>query len=102
MEKKELLTTEPISKRFRSQFDLVNYAIQLAENVILTGRSNPDLQNLSQQILLDILNNKDVFAPIPERKEETVAVERLVVAETRTSGKSKGKASKHSKAEAKV
>ena len=67
MEFKEQLTNEKIRKKFASQFDLVNYAIRLAENMILTGRDprvKTDSQNRSLQVLSEIVNDKDRFDEI--------------------------------------
>lgn len=100
-QKKEMLTTEPISKRFKSQFELVTYSIKLAENMIRTGRGprvKTDVQNVSHQILLEILNNLDSFedtvVPKVEVKQEVI-IEEVVVAD-----KPKAKATKKSKAAA--
>lgn len=62
MDLKEYLTNEKITKKFTSQFELVNYAIRLAENMIVTGRDprvRTNTQNRSLQVLSEILNNKD-------------------------------------------
>lgn len=67
MEFKEQLTNEKIRKKFASQFDLVNYAIRLAENMIQTGRDprvKTDSQNRSLQVLCEIVNDKDRFDEI--------------------------------------
>ena len=67
MESKEQLTNEKIRKKFASQFELVNYAIRLAENMILTGRDprvKTDSQNRSLQVLTEILSDKDRFDEI--------------------------------------
>jgi hypothetical protein len=32
------LTTEHVSKKFKNQFELVNFAISMAQNMIKTGR----------------------------------------------------------------
>jgi hypothetical protein len=67
MELKEYLTNEKITKKFSSQFELVNYAIKLAENMMLTGREarvKTNTQNRSLQVLGEILNNKDRFDEI--------------------------------------
>lgn len=93
MDKKEFLTTEPISKRFRSPFDLVNYAIRLAANAISTGRPmrvRADTQNLSQHILLEILNNKDVFEEIDLSVDEEPMEERKAAPEQEKPNKGKG------------
>lgn len=65
--KKDNFTNEKLSKKFVSQFDLVNYAIRLAENMIKTGRDprvNIGNQNRSMQILAEIAQDKDFFDEI--------------------------------------
>lgn len=67
MELKSFITNEKIKKRFVSQFDLVNYAIKLAANMIQTGRSGrvkSDSQNRTMIVLSEILNEKDVLDEI--------------------------------------
>jgi DNA-directed RNA polymerase subunit omega len=67
--KKDNFTNEKLSKKFVSQFDLVNYAIRLAENMIRTGRDprvKTEFQNRSMQILAEIAQDKDQFDEIPE------------------------------------
>lgn len=74
MESKEQLTNEKIRKKFASQFDLVNYAIRLAENMIYTGRDarvKIDSQNRSLQVLTEILNDKDRFDEIKVVEADT-------------------------------
>lgn len=66
---KESLTNEKIRAKFSSQFELVGYAIKLAENMIKTGRGSrvkTDSQNRAFQILAEIASNKDVLDDIPE------------------------------------
>ncbi|MBA3816900.1 MAG: hypothetical protein H0X29_10365 [Parachlamydiaceae bacterium] len=78
MESKIPLTNEKVRKKFKSQFDLVNYAIKLAENMIRTGRDcrvKIDSQNRALQILTEIIHDKDQFDEIPV--EEVVAVEEI-------------------------
>lgn len=73
MDLKEYLTNEKIAKKFTSQFELVNYAIKLAENMIVTGRDprvRTNTQNRSLQVLCEILNNKDRLDEIFEDVEE--------------------------------
>lgn len=68
-ESKAKLTTEQIKGKFKSQFDLVNYAIRLAENMIKTGRETrvkSGEQNRAMQILAEIAQGMDVFDDIPE------------------------------------
>lgn len=73
MEKKDAFTNEKLSKKFVSQFDLVNYAIRLAENMIKTGRDprvKMESQNRAMQILAEITQDKDQFDEIPENNIE--------------------------------
>lgn len=77
MDLKDYLTNEKIRKKFGNQFDLVNYAIKLAENMILTGRDprvKTDSQNRSLQVLTEILNGKDhlddLTLEFPDDEEE--------------------------------
>ena len=68
MEFKTPLTNEKVRKKFKSQFDLVNYAIKLAENMIRTGRDcrvRLDSQNRAFQVLSEIVQDKDQFDEIP-------------------------------------
>lgn len=79
MEKRDHLTTENIRKKFTNQFELVNYAIKLAENMILTGRESRvkmETQNRSLHILEEIATGKDQFDEVPVRE---VVVERTFV-----------------------
>ena len=67
MEHQDQLTNEKIRKKFASQFELVNYAIKLAENMIQTGRDarvKIDSQNRSLQVVSEILCDKDRFDEI--------------------------------------
>ena len=66
------LTTEKIKTRFKSQFDLVGYAIRLAENMIRTGREprvKDDVQNKAMLILAEISQGKDQFDEIVPEQE---------------------------------
>jgi DNA-directed RNA polymerase subunit omega len=69
---KDLLTNEQLLKRFKNQFDLVRYAISLAENNIRAGRE-PDVwtdsQNVAYQILAEIAAHKEHFVEVPEAEE---------------------------------
>ena len=69
MEYKKFLTNEKINKKFNSQFELVNYAIKLAENMILSGREarvKTDSQNHALQVVAEISCNKDQLEEILE------------------------------------
>lgn len=74
MERKQELTTEDLKKKFTSQFELVNYAIRLAENMIKSGRGprmKTEIQNRSLQILEEISSGKDEFDDIAVDAVET-------------------------------
>lgn len=61
------ITNEKLSKKFENNFDLVNYAISLAENMIKTGRDSrvkSDVQNRAMLILEEINQGKDHFDDI--------------------------------------
>lgn len=65
---RDSLTNEKIIKKFVSQFDLVNYAIRLAENMIQTGRDprvKVESQSRAMQILGEIALGKDTFDELP-------------------------------------
>lgn len=65
-------TNEALRKKFKSQFELVSYAISLAENMILTGREarvKTDTQNRAMQVLAEISAGKDQFVPVVEQKK---------------------------------
>jgi DNA-directed RNA polymerase subunit omega len=69
MEKKNKihLTNEEMTAKFKSSFELVNYAIKLAENMIKTGRNTrvkSDVQNRAMLILEEIHEGKDQFDEI--------------------------------------
>ena len=72
---KEKLTTELLKKRFsdRGAFDLVNYAIDVARNMVLTGREttvSTDVMNQAYQVLEEIASNREHFAEMPEPEDE--------------------------------
>ena len=65
------LTSERLRKRFTSQFDLLNYAIRIAENVVHTGRDmnvKTDVNNPAYNILEEIAIGKEKLVEKP--KEE--------------------------------
>ncbi|QLH35519.1 MAG: hypothetical protein HWD61_04675 [Parachlamydiaceae bacterium] len=60
-------TNEVLRKKFKNQFELVSYAISLAENMIITGREarvKTDIQNPAMQVLAEIAAGKDQFEPV--------------------------------------
>lgn len=75
---KDHLTTEDLSEKFTNQFELVAYAIRLAENMLKTGRDpriKTDVQNRALQVLEEIATGKDYFDEIvivPEQPVEAI------------------------------
>lgn len=68
MENTKQFTNEELSKKFRNNFDLVNYAILLAENMIQSGRDprvrRSEIQNRAMLILEEIKEGNDIFVEI--------------------------------------
>lgn len=68
----EPITTEILSKKFINQFDLVNYAIRLADNMLKSGRPPRvavDTDNPAVQVLGEIESGKDQIDEIIIPKE---------------------------------
>jgi len=104
IEYRDQLTNEQLLKRFKNQFELVRYAIQLAENSIKSGRE-PDVftdsQNVAFMILAEIAAHKEKFTDLPEpaaahtvAKEPSFAEEARSFKEEKKERKSKAKASR--------
>lgn len=73
MDVKDLLTNEKLTRRFKSLFELVNYSIRVAEEMLKSGRDlhvRTDVQNPMYRVLLEILNDKE-----PVFKEEAAEPE---------------------------
>ncbi len=71
MDLKDYLTNEKVAKKFKNQFDMVNYAIKLATNMIQTGRESRvklDSQNRAMHILTEILQDKDRFDDVVKKE----------------------------------
>ncbi len=98
---KASFTNEALAKKFKSNFELVNYAIQLAENMIKTGRDarvRSEVQNRAMLILEEINEGKDQFDEVKQAavraaqaelngellKEELISEERLEKRKYRT------------------
>lgn len=66
------LTNEMISKKFRSQFDLVNHAIRLAGHLIHSGHapSAGSADNIVNDVLTDIKFGRDLYGDEDEDEEE--------------------------------
>lgn len=66
------LTNDPLSGKYPSQFDLVNHAIKLAENMIISGRAprvKMMTQNPARIVLEEIKQGKDEFIEIQKYVE---------------------------------
>lgn len=74
-ESKDSVTSEALAKKFQSHFDLVNHAIKMAENMILTGRE-PRVRheviglNSASIVLEEIMQGKDYLEEILDDEEE--------------------------------
>ena len=69
MERHENLTNETLSKKFVSQFDLVNFAIHVAKDMIKSGRetrARKEIRNRAQQILEEITEDKVLLDDIDD------------------------------------
>lgn len=100
MDHKDHITTEDLSKKFTNQFELVSYAIRLAENMLKTGRDprvKTDMQNRALQVLEEIATGNDRFDEIaPEVEVETVFVKKAEVIEKRVVEKQEERRSRKS------
>lgn len=72
---KDHITNEELGKKFNSQFELVNYAMKLAENMILTGRralpyGSPDALNPATAAIIEIATGTDRFDEIIDDDDE--------------------------------
>lgn len=71
------LTNEQVKKRFKNQFELVGYAIKLAENMIRTGRASritSESQNPAMLTLGEIEAGVDHFDEIPVEVDHSFQV----------------------------
>lgn len=69
----ESFTTESIGKNFQNRFDLVNYAIKVAEDLLLRGHRGPtflDLPNYASQVLAEIEEGRDLLQEDDEDDQE--------------------------------
>jgi hypothetical protein len=72
MDRHECLTNEKLSKKFVSQFDLVNFAVHVAKDMIKSGRetrARKDIQNRAQQILEEITEDKVLLNDIDDEQQ---------------------------------
>jgi DNA-directed RNA polymerase subunit omega len=95
MDYTDCLTNEQLLKRFKNQFELVRYAIKLAESEIKSGRDayGPiDSDNVAHRVLSDIVAGQDFL--IEDEEEEEIIEEEPVMVEAPKKGKSKTKAAR--------
>lgn len=93
MEYKECLTNEQLLKRFKNQFELVRYAIEVATGEIHAARDHigpVDADNVAFQALSDIAAGREIIKPIV--KQEPVIKPKKVEKEEKKEKKSKAKA----------
>lgn len=74
-ESKDRITSEFIKSKFVNQFDLVNHAIKLAENMIVSGRparvrTEVIGLNPTSIILAEISENKDYLEDLSDEDED--------------------------------
>ena len=90
LEYKDCLTNEMLHKRFKSQFDLVRYAIKLALQKVEAGNDSlyPDAEpeNIPTEVLTDIAEGYDHLEP-EEEEEEVVEVVEVVKIKTKKKAK---------------
>ena len=80
---KDCLTNEILQKRFKSQFDLVRYAIKLAVRKVELNKdaTYPDLENIATEVLDEIAEGSDSYDEElcdAEEVEEEIVEEELV------------------------
>lgn len=71
-----VFTNERLSKKFKSSFELVNYAIHLAEDRIRAGRDIHEVnnENLVISVVKDLVSGKEILVPIVVVKEKIEAL----------------------------
>lgn len=82
MNKHEHLTNERLRNMFENQFELVNYAIKLAEYFIKSGKepfAYQTNQNLVTKILKIIESGKDRYREMPDEKTFIIEIENALV-----------------------
>jgi hypothetical protein len=75
MDYKDCLTNEQLLKRFKNQFELVRYAIKIAEHDIKSGKNAYalfDTDNVAFNVLSEIAAGQDSFVEEVEEKEEEI------------------------------
>lgn len=80
---RETLTNEKLKLRFKSQFDLVNYAIKLATEMIQSGRGprvKTDIQNVALLILMELNAGRDQFDDYEIDEDKLIEIAELQAA----------------------
>lgn len=93
MDYSDCLTNEQLLKRFKNQFELVRYAIKLAEHEIKTGKDVYGMHrsdNVAHHVLSEIVAGEDFLV---EEEEEEI-VEEPILVEAPKKSKSKAKAAR--------
>lgn len=93
IEYKDCLTNEQLLKRFKNQFELVRYAIEVATGEIHASRDQfglVDVDNVAYQALSDIAGGTEIIKPVV--KQEPVFKPKKVEKEEKKEKKSKAKA----------
>ncbi len=72
------ITSEFIKSKFKNQFDLVNHAIKLAENMIVSGRparvrTDGIGLNATNVVLEEIVQGKDYFEDFGDDQDDEVS-----------------------------
>ncbi len=87
MDINENLTNEKISRKFDNQFDLVNYAIRLTAEMIMSGRASRvdlDTENPALHILEEISEGKDRLEVTKDKRPLHQSMENYLAVETVT------------------
>lgn len=77
---KENLTNEKLRNKFANQFELVSYAIRLADNMIKTGRTprvQIGSQNACLNVLAEIAQGKDVLEELLDEDDDLMSDEEI-------------------------
>jgi hypothetical protein len=70
---RDSLTIEQLNREFKSNFELVNYAISIAKSIVTTGRDSrvpTDVKNPAYWALLEIEKGRDVLQDVESTEEE--------------------------------
>ena len=78
------LTNEKLGKKFTNPFDLINYAIGIAKDMMVTGRDprvKTDIRNRAVQVLMEIEQGKEKLEEVEAAPEAEVQDEGESVSE---------------------